>query len=61
MKIIIDGLKQCFEDLEFQKLATDLGLPLMYKDPSGFEEFLANMEKTLEAALKSVDLYKPMD
>ena len=61
MKILVDGFKQCFEDAEFQKLANDLGLPLTYKDPSGFEEFLAGMEKTLEPALKSVDLYKPMD
>jgi len=60
MEVLIKGFKGCFDDPEFQKLAQELGLPLTYKDPAGFEEFLAGMEKTLEPALDSVGLLKPM-
>ena len=60
MKVLVEGFKGCFNDSEFQKLAKELGLPLTYADPAGFKEFLAGMEKTLEPALKDVDLYKPM-
>jgi tripartite-type tricarboxylate transporter receptor subunit TctC len=60
MQVLVKGFKQCFDDPEFRKLANELGLPLVYKDPKGFEEFLAGMEKTLEPALKSVGLLKPM-
>ena len=60
MKVLVEGFKGCFNDPEFQKLAKELGLPLTYADPAGFKEFLADMEKTLEPALKDVDLYKPM-
>ena len=41
-------------------LADELGLPLVYADPKGFEKFLQGMEETLIPALKSVGLYKPM-
>ena len=60
MQILVKGLKQCFEDPEFVKLANELGLPLTYADPKGFEKFLKGMEETLEPALKSVGLYKPL-
>jgi tripartite-type tricarboxylate transporter receptor subunit TctC len=60
MEILIKGFKQCFDDPDFRKLANDLGLPLVYKDPRGFEQFLKGMEETLEPALKSVGLLKPM-
>ena len=60
MNVLIKGLKQCFDDPEFRGLADKLGLPLVYKDPEGFKEFLAGMERTLEPALKSVGLLKPM-
>lgn len=60
MKILVKGFKGCFNDAGFQKLAKDLGLPLVYEDPQGFEKFLATMEETLVPALKSVDLYKPL-
>lgn len=59
MKVLVKGFKGCFNDPEFQKLAKQLGLPLTYADPAGFEKFLAGMEKTLEPALKDVGLYKP--
>ncbi len=58
MKVLIEGFKKCFEDEEFKKLAYDLGLPLDYKDPKGFEEFLKEMEDTLRPALESVGLLK---
>jgi len=58
MKILIDGFKKCFEDPEFKKLAHDLGLPLDYRDPKDFEEFLKGMEETLRPALDSVGLLK---
>jgi tripartite-type tricarboxylate transporter receptor subunit TctC len=60
MKILVEGFKKCFDDPEFRKLADELGLPLVYKDPKGLEEFLDGMEKTLEPALESVGLLKPM-
>jgi tripartite-type tricarboxylate transporter receptor subunit TctC len=60
MQVLIKGYKQCFEDPEFQKLAKELGLPLVYKDPEGFKQFLQGMEESLEPALKSVGLYKPL-
>jgi tripartite-type tricarboxylate transporter receptor subunit TctC len=60
MNVLIKGLKKCFEDPEFRGLADKLGLPLVYKDPEGLKEFLAGMERTLEPALKSVGLLKPM-
>ncbi|MBI5969265.1 MAG: tripartite tricarboxylate transporter substrate binding protein [Deltaproteobacteria bacterium] len=58
MEILIKGFKNCFEDPEFKKLAHDLGLPLAYRDPKGFEEFLKEMEETLRPALDSVGLLK---
>lgn len=58
MNILIEGFKKCFEDPEFKKLAHDLGLPLVYRDPKGFEEFLKEMEETLRPALESVGLLK---
>jgi len=61
MAVLIKGFKQCFDDPEFRKLANDLGLPLTYEDPQGFEKFLKGMEETLEPALKSVGLLKPME
>ena len=60
MKVLVKGLKQCFDDPEFRALAKKLGLPLVYEDPKGFEKFLKGMEETLVPALKSVNLYKPM-
>ena len=61
MKILVNGFKQCFNDPEFVKLADQLGLPLTYADPQGFEKFLQGMEETLVPALKSVGLYKPLN
>ena len=61
MQILVNGFKQCFNDPEFVKLADQLGLPLTYADPQGFEKFLQGMEETLVPALKSVGLYKPLD
>jgi tripartite-type tricarboxylate transporter receptor subunit TctC len=58
MKILIAGFKKCFDDPGFQKLAHDLGLPLVYRDPKGFEAFLKEMEETLRPALDSVGLLK---
>lgn len=60
MEVLIKGFKQSFEDPDFQKLAKDLGLPLVYKDPQGFGQFLKGMEETLEPALKSVGLLRPI-
>jgi tripartite-type tricarboxylate transporter receptor subunit TctC len=58
MNFLIEGFKKCFDDPEFKKLAHDLGLPLAYRDPKGFEEFLKGMEETLRPALDSVGLLK---
>lgn len=58
MKMLIEGFKKCFEDVEFKKLAYDLGLPLDYKEPKEFEKFLKEMEETLRPALESVGLLK---
>jgi tripartite-type tricarboxylate transporter receptor subunit TctC len=58
MEILIDGFKKCFDDPEFKKLAHDLGLPLVYRNPKSFEEFLKEMEETLRPALDSVGLLK---
>jgi len=55
-----DGFKKCFDDPEFKKLAKELAIHLVYKDAKEFEKFLAGMEKTLEPALDSVGLLKPM-
>ena len=60
MAVLMKGFKQCFEDPEFRQLADQLGLPLVYKDPKEFEEFLAGMEKTMEPTLESVGLLKPL-
>ena len=60
MKVLVKGFKGCFDDPEFRKLADELGLPLVYKNPQEFEQFLSGMEKTMEPTLKSVGLYKPM-
>lgn len=58
LDVLVKGFKQCFEDPEFEALAAELAIPLVYKDPDEFETFLINMEKTLEPALKAVDLLK---
>ena len=58
--ILEKGFKKCFDDPEFKKLAEKLAIPLVYKDSKEFKTFLAGMEKTLEPALKSVGLLKPM-
>jgi len=59
MKVLVKGFKQCFDSPEFRRLADELGLQIVYKDPEEFKEFLAGMEKALEPALKSVGLLKP--
>jgi tripartite-type tricarboxylate transporter receptor subunit TctC len=61
MQILVNGFKKCFDDPDFVKLADELGLPLTYEDPQGFEKFLQGMEETLVPALKSVGLYKPLE
>lgn len=55
---LTDGFKKCFEDPEFQKLANDLAIPLVYKDAKEFEAFLIEMEKTREPALQALGLLK---
>jgi tripartite-type tricarboxylate transporter receptor subunit TctC len=55
-----EGFKKCFDDPEFKKLANELAIQLVYKNAADFQKFLANMEVTLEPALKAVDLLKPM-
>ncbi|WP_373236905.1 tripartite tricarboxylate transporter substrate binding protein [Cohaesibacter celericrescens] len=60
MAILVEGLKKCWEDPEFQQKAKELGLPLEYKDPAGVESFLSDMELTLEPALDSVGLLNPL-
>jgi len=57
---LIKGFKECHDDPEFRKQAYQWRLPLVYKDPEGFKEFLAGIEKALEPALKSIGLLKPM-
>lgn len=60
MKVLVDGLKKCFDDPEFQKAAREKGFLLTWKGPKDFEKFLDGMEKTLAEALKAVDLYNPV-
>jgi tripartite-type tricarboxylate transporter receptor subunit TctC len=60
MKILIEGIKKCFDDPEFQKSATEKGFLLTWKGPQDFEKFLDGMEKTLAESLKAVDLYNPI-
>ena len=55
-----EGFKKCFDDPDFKKLAKELAIQLVYKDAGDFQSFLAGMEKTLEPALDSVGLLKPM-
>jgi tripartite-type tricarboxylate transporter receptor subunit TctC len=58
MQILVDGFKKCFNDPEFQKLAKELGLPLVYKGPAEYEMFLKGMGDSLKPALSSVGLLK---
>ncbi len=60
MKILVDGLRKCFNDPEFQKAAIAKGFLLTWKEPAEFKTFLAGMEDTLGEALKAVGLYKPV-
>ena len=60
LDVLVDGFKKCFEDQEFRDLAAELAIPLIYKSPEEFEQFLIGMEKTLEPALDAVGLLKPM-
>lgn len=57
-EILEKGFQKCFEDPEFQKLAAELAIPLVYKAGKDFEDFLAGMETTMKPALDSVGLLK---
>jgi len=46
------------QDPDYIKLMDDLALPRMYLEYDQFEEFLANIEKTLEPVLDMVGLLK---
>jgi len=61
LDVLVDGFKACFEDQEFKDLAAELAIPLIYKGPEDFKQFLIGMEKTLEPALKAVDLLNPIE
>lgn len=55
---ITEGFKACFESENFQALAKEKGLPLVYKDPAEFEVFLADMETSLGAAIADLGIGK---
>lgn len=55
---LVAGFENCFNSDGFQKLAAERGIPLVYADPAGFEEFLVGMEKSLVPALESIGLLK---
>lgn len=55
---ITAGFKACFESENFQALAKEKGLPLVYKDPAEFETFLADMETSLGAAIADLGIGK---
>lgn len=54
------GFKKCFDDPEFKALAKQLAIHLVYKNSQDFSQFLQGMETTLQPALESVGLLKPM-
>lgn len=56
--ILKEGFKKMFDDPEFRTFCEGVGLNLVYKDPSGFDSFLSNMEKVLEPTIKAVGLLK---
>lgn len=58
LKVLRDGFRKAAEDPEYIKLMDDLALPRAYLEYDKFEEFLANMEKTLEPTLEMVGLLK---
>lgn len=58
VKLIEEGFKKMFDDPEFKEYCDSVGLALVYKDSTGFESFLSNMEKVLEPTLTSVGLLK---
>ena len=58
MQVLVKGFKAMFNDPEFKKLAHELALPLVYKDPKEFNGFLGGMENSLKPALKDVGLLK---
>jgi len=58
LKVLRDGFRKAAEDPEYIKLMDDLALPRAYLEYDKFEEFLANMEKTLEPTLDMVGLLK---
>lgn len=53
---IVQGFKACFDSAGFQALAKERGLPLVYKGPADFEDFLANMETSLATAITDLGI-----
>ncbi len=53
---IVQGFKSCFDSAGFQALAKERGLPLVYKGPADFEDFLANMETSLATAITDLGI-----
>jgi len=58
LKVLRDGFRKAAQDPDYIKLMDDLALPRMYLEYDQFEEFLANIEKTLEPVLDMVGLLK---
>ncbi|MGJ8609583.1 MAG: Bug family tripartite tricarboxylate transporter substrate binding protein [Octadecabacter sp.] len=56
MATIIEGFKACFDSDNFQALAEERGLPLVYKDPADFEVFLADMETSLGGVIADLGI-----
>ncbi len=53
---IIARLKTCYESGNFQDLARERGLPLVYKNPAEFEAFLADLETSLAATISELGI-----
>lgn len=58
VKVLQQGFKKMFNDPDFRAIAKQKGLILVYKDSTGFKNFLANMEEVLAPTLDAVGLLK---
>jgi tripartite-type tricarboxylate transporter receptor subunit TctC len=58
LKVLRDGFKKAAEDPDYIALMDKLALPRTYLDHDKFQEFLADMEKSLESTLDLVGLLK---
>jgi len=58
LKVLREGFRKAAEDPEYIKLMDELTLPRAYMEAEQFEQFLANLEKSLAPVLDTVGLLK---